>query len=475
MTEDEALRVAAVRAVETTDESRTRWTDADRSWASRAAATVVGEGALPEVFIARRAGVALERLRALHPSLGKAIAGLTWRQWVGVAIVALAFFAGLAVDRIGAGRHANLLAPPVLVLLAWNLSVYAWLAASAAIRPFRAVAPDGGVLRSAVIHAATHATRWLRAASGDSTGGAIASLARDWTQIAGRLYLARAARILHLAAALFAGGVIAGMYLRGLAVAYSAGWESTFLGQPTVSALLGFVLGPASRLSGIAVPAVESGVAGSAAPWIHLWAITVALFVILPRLVLALLAWTIERARAMRIPVVRDEPYFQRVLRGFHGGAARVSVVPYSYHAGAESLEGLQAVLSRTFGSNVSVLCAPPVAYGDEDALPATARPDAAAPVVALFSLAATPEREAHVAFVEALGRPAGSGPVIVLVDEAPFRARNGDTRLEQRRQAWRDVFGERGIEPVFADLASPALADVESGIEARLSAATHQ
>jgi hypothetical protein len=166
---------------------------------------------------------------------------------------------------------------------------------------------------------------------------------------------------------------------------------------------------------------------------------------------------------------MRDEPYFQRLARGFHGGSTRVRVVPYSYRVGAPSLEGVQGLVARAFGGSASLICAPSVEYGEEDALPAGALPDGTGPVLALFNLAATPEREAHVAFVETLKAKAGSQPVIVLVDEAPFRARNGAERLEERRSAWRDVLAERGLDPVFADLERADLARLESDVEARL------
>ena len=62
MNERTAIAVAAVRAVETTDRAHAVWTDADRAWASRAAAEVVGESAEPHAFVGRRALLALERL-----------------------------------------------------------------------------------------------------------------------------------------------------------------------------------------------------------------------------------------------------------------------------------------------------------------------------------------------------------------------------------------------------------------------------
>lgn len=62
MNEPNAIAVTAVRAIETADREHATWTDADRAWASRAAAEVVGESAAPESFIATRARLACDRL-----------------------------------------------------------------------------------------------------------------------------------------------------------------------------------------------------------------------------------------------------------------------------------------------------------------------------------------------------------------------------------------------------------------------------
>jgi len=62
---------------------------------------------------------------------------------------------------------------------------------------------------------------------------------------------------------------------------------------------------------------------------------------------------------------------------------------------------------------------------------------------------------------------------LIVLIDEAAFRARNpaDGKRLEERRAAWRDIFGDREAPPVFVDLAAPDLAAVEKQFDALLGA----
>ena len=50
--------------------------------------------------------------------------------------------------------------------------------------------------------------------------------------------LLHAQRLFHLGAAVLAIGLIAGLYVRALALRYEAGWESTLLGPPEAHALL---------------------------------------------------------------------------------------------------------------------------------------------------------------------------------------------------------------------------------------------
>ena len=124
MDEFAAMKVIAVRAVETGDAARSAWSDADRAWASRAAAEVVGANATPDAFLARRAALAVERLGSREGALRSAIEKLSWRPWIGAAIVVLAFVVGLALDQVDSAQRVNILAPPVLGLLAWNVDVF---------------------------------------------------------------------------------------------------------------------------------------------------------------------------------------------------------------------------------------------------------------------------------------------------------------------------------------------------------------
>jgi len=465
MDERTALDVIAVRALEGAAHAQGEWNDADRAWASRAAAEVVGERATPAQFLGRRAALALERIGGRDRRFVQAARSLAWRPWIGYAIIGVAFLFGMAVDQIGGTHTINLLAPPVFLMLVWNLAVYVLLA----VAPFIRRDPGAGLgsLRTALVGLAARAR-------GASRSGRYAALAETWSKVAAPLYGARAARILHCAALALALGVLAGMYLRGIAVEYRTTWESTFLDAAQVRTLLAAALAPGAAITGIPVPdaariaSIRAPASENAALWLHLIAATVLAIVIVPRAILGAIAGCVERRRAANMPVPLGEPYFQRLLRGFRGGGARVRVTPYSHAPGAAALAGLEAIVARAFGGSAALVVDAPVAYGDDPSAPH----GGPAYRIALFNASATPERDVHGRFVAALGVDERAlPPLIALVDESAFRARSaGDaTRLEARRAAWREAIAGSGMAIVFVDLANPDLVAAEAALDGAL------
>jgi hypothetical protein len=445
--EADARAVLLLRAFETPPAPP--WTEVDADWASREAQRLEGEGATAERFLARRARLAAQRLdeRGVTADVDRPL------RWLVLAVPA-ALLLGVLSDSVAAAERINILAPPLLGVLAWNILVYAALLATALRRP-RPAAAATGPLR-----------RWLLAWAGRVAAGtpAVARFAADWARAAQALHGARLAAVLHAAAAAFALGALASLYARGLVFEYRAGWDSTFLSPASVQQLLAIVLGPAAQWSGMPLPGAgeiarlrfSEGGGENAARWIHLHAITLAAVVILPRLALAAFAAWRARRLAAALPLALDEAYFRRLLQGRSGRALSVQVLPYSYHPAPELRSGLRTVLERRLASTVALDVAEPVALGGEDELQLDA--DSAAVPVALFSLTATPERENHGAFVRALAR-ARAG-LIVLVDESGFRHRfeggDGAERLQQRRSAWQRMLQDEGQSAEFVDLAHP-------------------
>jgi hypothetical protein len=170
-----------------------------------------------------------------------------------------------------------------------------------------------------------------------------------------------------------------------------------------------------------------------------------------------------------------DDPYFQRLLRSYRGGPTRLTVAPYSYAAAPAAMAGLEAIAARGFGGATALVVLPPVAYGDEDAFAQQRSPAGSGPLAALFAATATPEKEAHGAFLAALaGRRDPAWPLFAIVDESGLRERWGDDgkRQRERRALWQDFVRDAGAAPLCADLTAPDLAAADAAIDAAIDAA---
>jgi hypothetical protein len=353
---------------------------------------------------------------------------------------------------------------PLLGTFLWNIAVYLWVLASAFRR-----SPPGTGLPGLIARIGTPGT-----GTATPLSRALGSFLGDWHQAAASLNAARASRTMHLAAATFAIGLIAGIYLRALAVEYRAGWESTLLSPGQVHGLLSLLLGPASAISGIAIPDVQGIAAlrvtgtvdagGDAKPWLHLFAVTAGWLVVLPRLVLSGLAAAKAAARARNFPIPgREDFYVRKLLREAQGASGHVRVTPYACTPGEAVRTRLSSLLHGAMGEGSAVRFDEPVAYGAEDEWHSRAALDPKQDLhIVLFSLSSTPEDENHGHFVRALDKAllrenSGTMPAVI-VDESAYRERFGAQagyaeRVEARRAAWRKVIGAVGLTAFVIDL----------------------
>jgi len=489
LNESTAREVSFVRAIESGDAQCALLTEEDRGCASRAAAEFVrwqatdrGERASGEAYVARRAQLLAEKLHERAPKLVRVLEALRWRPWIGGAAPLIAFVLGMAVERIADSGRVNILAFPLLGIIVWNLAAYAWLVG----RAVRAAVGRKPV-RSAWMHrllAGAGARTRAQAFVSGPLAATLAHFALDWSERCAPLVAARAGRILHSCAAALALGAVAGLYLRGLAFEYRAGWESTFLDAASVHALLAFFLEPAARLVGVVFPSVEevaalrwseAGGGENAGRWIGLYAVAVMVAVVGPRLLLALGAGLREWQLSTRFPLSLDEAYFRRMLAGWRTSPSHVRVQAYAYTPAPTAGAGLQHLVGNVLGEDVQVHWAPQVAFGDEDSM---SFEDAASYdadlVIALFHLGATPEPENHGVFLDRLNAQFPT-KIAMVVDEGPYRERLGrqagaPARLAERQRAWTGFGATRNLQAVFVDLEQPGFASAQAALEALLA-----
>lgn len=490
MNETSSRNIVLLRAFEAHPDDPL-WTDTDRTWANDTARQVAAaEGAQSAgAFVARRAALGVQRLVSRDAALGDLLQSVQWRWWLGPLIVLGAFVAGLLTDLVGADKVINLLAPPILAIVAWNLLVYLAMPLSAIPGFFRRRGMAGGAQATARGTSPVHRffagilARQLQKRVANKGTAATQAFAATWLSSSAPLTARRVAAVMHFSAAALAAGVLAAMYFRGLGLSYQAGWESTFLNPSQVAALLGALLAPASWLSGIALPGaagfaemqLTEGPGVNAARWIHLLAITMFLLVITPRLLLGL--FNAMRATRLREHFGLDTsaPYFESLARVWRGDAASLVVVPYSYGVAADQRNNLGRLLGQVHGADAQITMTDSVTPAEEDHWQLPAGQPTPAIVLLLYAMTATPEAETHGRFAHQVRTGLSPSTVLVaVIDESRFRERFAQQpgRIDQRRRAWQAVLGARALAPVFVDLSQPGDEAIASALTEAINAA---
>ncbi len=484
MDESAARQVMLVRAIESTDTTRQVLSEEDRSYASQSAqalaqwdASSSKSAVTPALFLHKRAGLILKRIQERTPSFGTLTARKNWLHSLANALPVLALLSGVLADRISDPHRVDLLSAPLLLIIGWNLAVYAlllfwWLAAvassSASISTHRAhPAQRGWMTRLSSVGAA------MPAKLPQPLAAAVSAFAVDWLAASAPLTQARIQRAIHFSAAAFALGAVVSLYVRGLLSQYQAGWESTFLNAQQVHTALSMLFLPAMsvfQLPGFTLAQVQalelpqSGSASAGAQWVHLYGATLLLLVILPRLVFAGAARWRETKLSTHFPIDLRHVYFRKLTQNIGPATPAVlRVFPYSFTVDEGRDKGLNTLAKLLLGERASVMLRPSTGYGQAPAAVPGAgtadNPDVGHTVI-LFNLNATPEQENHGAFLDhfvQLGLPGFS----VLIDESGYLERMGAqaagaARVRERIALWRDFCAQHKVKAIVVNLLHP-------------------
>ncbi|MTW09433.1 DUF2868 domain-containing protein [Pseudoduganella eburnea] len=464
MKEKTARAILLVKAIEEADRQKEVLTEDDRKFASRTARELAhwqaaesrSAATLPN-FLYHRADQLLKRLASRHKlfaGVAKGHSGLWGASWL---LPLAALLVGSMAEHFSNAHRVDLLSRPLLGIIAWNLLVYLLIVVWAVLPARRAGLRRGLANRMGL--GGGHVPRRLPHA----LSAGVLQFMVDWARLSARLNMARIARILHWSAAAFAIGAVLSLYSRGIVEQYAAGWESTFLNAGQVHQLLSLVFMPAELvfgLQGFSLAEVRSlqdwsaAHPGNGARWVHLYAASLLLYVILPRIVLGLVAALRAMFLRQRFPLDMDQPYFHQLSVAAGGEPGLLRVLPYSLTVDEARSKGLDVVAQDMLGEQARVRLLPQVAYGSE-APPLEAGEGVTNAV--LFGIAATPEQENHGVFLAALGR---GKRLVALLDQSAMAARTDASRLRERIELWREFCILHGAEPRVVDLLAPETVD---------------
>jgi hypothetical protein len=492
MDERVARDVVLMRSIETADAKEEILSADDRLYASRSARELANwqasEGKTDPTldhFLEQRSALILKRLAERTPAFASFVQRRPLLPRLAVLLPVLALLAGAGLDRIGDPHRVDLLSAPLLLILGWNVLVYLVLIAWALL-PMKTT----GWASPALLRRLSVGKAALPRKLPSALAAGLTQYLADWTRLANGLTRARLGFAVHLAAAAFALGAILSLYAKGLLTQYAAGWESTFLDARQVHGLLSLLFAPALfvfPLQGFSLADIEAlrfaqaPSPGGGARWVHLYAATLFLIVIVPRLVLAAVAGWRARRLSRKFPIDLEQPYFRKLANRIGAaGPAELRVLPYSFTVDEARHRGLAAVAAMALGEQAQLMLRPACPYGEDpkELLQDVALDDQGVALSAvLFNLAATPERENHGAFLDYLVRHAARG-IAVLVDESGLVERaagqpGSESRIEERRVLWRQFCGHHRTTATFVNLLQPDKYPLDTGAGLPVSAAS--
>jgi len=272
-------------------------------------------------------------------------------KWVVIVCVGI-FFLGIVFNYLGPGDRIHVIYNPVVLLIVWNICVFAVFLVRHLFRkdrkgrkeaPRRFKADRSGASQEG--HETpvrpdytSSASFWIFRKIWFSLHQQISKRKQDMKQIPAltnmtyrylelwwdmnkHIFFSRFTRFVHVLAVCLIAGALSGVYMRGLFFEYNVIWKSTFIHNAhDIALILNVIFGlPSQLLHGAFID--ESGInillspdGEPAARWIHLFAVSAFLFVIPERFLLIFLeSWRV-RSLSNKMTINTDEPYYARCV-----------------------------------------------------------------------------------------------------------------------------------------------------------------
>lgn len=361
-------------------------------------------------------------------------------------LMPLCFLLGLSSNYLGPGEKIDLLANPLVTLIFWNIVIFLFLLG-------RALARKSEPVRwlPSLLYRMAHK---IRVFGGDGPEETLLRKARlqarsRWLVQQPKLVIARLTHVLHRLAIAMVLGALGGLYLRGLARAYQFQWDSTFVSAEGREQVLSILFAPVLALTGGEIPPLDGA---NGAAWIHLLALATLLYVVLPRLSLALYWHWRHGKLAKSVDIQTSDDFFRKLLARRTTLERQLTLVGYSYRLSDSRQEKLLAAARQLWGQRTRHRESVDVTWGDTEP-PDTLEGGQRQLILICFAGAQTPEEEVHTEFARhmlARIQQLGVGQWAVLVDEERVDA----SLRERRREAWSQVLRAAGVRSIcFSDL----------------------
>lgn len=269
---------------------------------------------------------------------------------------------------------------------------------------------------------------------------------------------------LHIAAALLALGSAIGLYASGWSKEYRAVWESTLISEERARSFFGTLFQPAAATLHLPLPLDQLAAMqrtngqvttpAPALPWIHLYAGTLLILVILPRgLLAAFTAWRAHQVIGKKLRDIGWQSYLVRTLRAIEGGQESITVLVHATDATPTHREVWARGVRERFGQMTEPEFVT-IPGGEEDDFAASWKP-AHPRVVLVFNLATTPEIEVQRRLVldvkQALTKRQRAGELLVLLDATSISNRWSPEKLAGREKLWKDMIEGAGAQILVA------------------------
>ncbi|MEA3437486.1 MAG: DUF2868 domain-containing protein [Thermodesulfobacteriota bacterium] len=329
----------------------------------------------------------------------------------------VSFLIGLGSNYLGSGPRVNILLNPLMILLGWNFAIYLVLLFKETI--FRKYTlPPSNMAFQLINFGKSIKDKFNLLFPKKSKKSTILRNARIyfiklWLKQANALSAVRLSLILHGMAITLTCGVVTGLYLRGLFQEYQFAWLSTF-DKSIIMSLGKVIFAPVLFLTQGNMPKENMGAA-----WIHLFAASAGLYILLPRFLL--LFYTRLKIKKLTRSVEPDLtlPYFNK----WRSDSINLDLYSYSYSMDDKNLLLLNEALERVYGHQ-DKLIVENIQWGGN--LPKSLNQDRIP--VFCFNAAQTPEDEVHGDFLNKMLQRLTS--CIVIVDYSRLTHQQQNSRF---------------------------------------------